>query len=303
MRRFLFIVDLDGTLLEDTFTSKINDFSKEIIKKAIQQGHVVCLVTGRPWRSTKSIYDELELNTVVANYNGAFIHNPKDASFYPKVVDLMLNNILYIREDVEVQKRIENFVIEGLNWIQMEKSDPTWEKFLAVEQARKSRVGCIDYKAITLKPLSALMNLHLSKKEVFGFQKYLKAHYGDIADFPAWTKLDDPNIYTFAIVPRGISKTIALSVLMRYYNIPYKNIITFGDGFNDLEIIENSFISVATSNAEALIKKRAVFVSEFSNKEGAVGKFIEDFLKDPDFYISKAQDFHTKRDADKVAYC
>lgn len=124
MRQFLFIVDLDGTLLDDTVTSRINDLSKKAIQKAIQQGHVVCIVTGRPWRSTKGIYEELGLNTVVANYNGAFIHNPKDASFYPKVVDLMLNNILYIREDVEIQKRLENFAIEGLNWIQMEKSDP-----------------------------------------------------------------------------------------------------------------------------------------------------------------------------------
>lgn len=303
MRQFLFIVDLDGTLLDDTITSRINDLSKKAIQKAIQQGHVVCIVTGRPWRSTKGIYEELGLNTVVANYNGAFIHNPKDASFYPKVVDLMLNNILYIREDVEIQKRLENFAIEGLNWIQMEKSDPPWEKFLAVEHATKSRVGRIDYKAITLKPLSALMNLRISKEEVFSFQKYLKAHYADIADFPTWMKFNDPNIHTFAIVPRGITKTIALSVLMRYYNVPYQNIVTFGDGFNDLEIIENSFISVATSNAESIIKKSAVFVSEFSNKEGAVGKFIEKFLENPDFFIQKAKNFHIKRDIDKVAYC
>lgn len=51
---------------------------KYIERELKEKGHIVCIITGRPWRSTRPIYKMLGLNTVVTNYNGSQIHNPSD---------------------------------------------------------------------------------------------------------------------------------------------------------------------------------------------------------------------------------
>jgi len=48
MRKHLFLIDLDGTLLKDSSTSEIHKEDIKAIKRARKEGHVVCIATGRP---------------------------------------------------------------------------------------------------------------------------------------------------------------------------------------------------------------------------------------------------------------
>lgn len=61
----------------------ISPYSKEIISKAKAAGHIVCIATGRPFRSSSIYYDELNLDTPIVNFNGAYVHHPKDDSWEP----------------------------------------------------------------------------------------------------------------------------------------------------------------------------------------------------------------------------
>ncbi len=58
MDKHLIALDLDGTLLKDDKT--ISDKTKKVISKAKEQGHVVMIATGRPFRSSEMYYHELE---------------------------------------------------------------------------------------------------------------------------------------------------------------------------------------------------------------------------------------------------
>lgn len=78
---------------------------------AVELGHVVCILTGRPWRSTKPIYEKLGLKTIVANFNGAYIHNPTDSEFIPTINYINLNDILYIMGDKRVKAETSNVAI------------------------------------------------------------------------------------------------------------------------------------------------------------------------------------------------
>ena len=48
MKKFLFLIDLDGTLLKDSATSEISPQDRKAIEVLQKQGHIVCLATGRP---------------------------------------------------------------------------------------------------------------------------------------------------------------------------------------------------------------------------------------------------------------
>ena len=77
--KHLIVLDLDGTLLKDDKT--ISNKTKNVIFKAKEAGHEVMIATGRPYRSSEMYYRELDLNSPIVNFNGAFVHHPKDQHF------------------------------------------------------------------------------------------------------------------------------------------------------------------------------------------------------------------------------
>ncbi|CRH45612.1 phosphoglycolate phosphatase [Chlamydia trachomatis] len=78
--------------------------------------------------------------------------------------------------------------------------------------------------------------------------------------------------------------------MMRYYNIDIDDTIVMGDSYNDLSMYEIGNVGVCPANAEQAIKKASTVVMKQTNKEGAVGYFIEEFLQDPDKYIQMAKE-------------
>lgn len=74
MERKLIAIDLDGTTLNNE--SKISSYTKEVLQKAAQAGHIVSIVTGRPNRISENFYDELNIPTPMINFNGALGHIP-----------------------------------------------------------------------------------------------------------------------------------------------------------------------------------------------------------------------------------
>ncbi|SYV98026.1 Cof-like hydrolase, partial [Mycoplasmopsis edwardii] len=47
--RYLFAIDLDGTTLRSSATGEVHDQTLAAIKRAQDEGHIVCILTGRPW--------------------------------------------------------------------------------------------------------------------------------------------------------------------------------------------------------------------------------------------------------------
>ncbi|WP_334199146.1 HAD-IIB family hydrolase [Mycoplasma struthionis] len=150
-RRFLFALDLDGTLLADSGLGTIHPETEKAIRRAVAEGHIVSIITGRPWRSTMPIYEKLGLNAIVGNYNGAHIHNPADPFFIPTISYLDLNEVLYILGDQKVKQEISNYAIEGPDWVQLMHRDPHLEKVFGFNQATKFRES-INLEKLPLKP-------------------------------------------------------------------------------------------------------------------------------------------------------
>lgn len=69
--RYLIALDLDGTLLKDDKT--ISEKTIKVLNKVKEEGHVVMISTGRPYRASELYYKQLDLDTPIVNFNGAFI--------------------------------------------------------------------------------------------------------------------------------------------------------------------------------------------------------------------------------------
>ncbi|HDA1415924.1 TPA: HAD-IIB family hydrolase, partial [Staphylococcus aureus] len=79
MQPHLICLDLDGTLLNDN--KEISSYTKQVLNELQQRGHQIMIATGRPYRASQMYYHELNLTTPIVNFNGAYVHHPKDKNF------------------------------------------------------------------------------------------------------------------------------------------------------------------------------------------------------------------------------
>ncbi|QNM93635.1 HAD family phosphatase [Mycoplasma sp. Pen4] len=283
--RYLFAIDLDGTTLQSSATGQIHDKTLSAIKRATDEGHVVCILTGRPWRSTKFIYDTLGLNTIVSNFNGAHIHHPYDSEFIPYIKYLNLNEALYILGDEKVQAEISNIAIEGPDWVQLDHRDEELEKVFGFKTSSKLQIG-LNYHKLPLLPTGVIFDVK-ETTNVEELRKYLKVRYGDLAEFSYWSK-GEGLTPVFDMTNITANKGKALSLLIRYYDIKVENTIALGDGFNDVPMFKIANVSVAMANATKDVKKYASIKVSKTNKEGGVGEYIHKFLDNPASEIAKS---------------
>src|SRR5699024_1602860 len=59
----------------------ISPYTKQVIKQAQENGHIVIIATGRPHRASIQYYHMLGLTTPMVNFNGALTHHPLDKNW------------------------------------------------------------------------------------------------------------------------------------------------------------------------------------------------------------------------------
>ncbi|MGL4343437.1 MAG: Cof-type HAD-IIB family hydrolase [Metamycoplasmataceae bacterium] len=273
--KYLFALDLDGTLLSSSTKNTIHEETKKAILRAKNEGHIVCIITGRPWISSKKIYEELGLNTIIGNLNGAHIHNPSDPFFIDYIRYIDLNEILYIIGDSYLKNKIKNIAIEGPGWVQLKKRDKALEEVFSFYQLPKFTQG-IDLNKLPLKPTGIILDI-IKGIDPNELKKYLDIKYGDLCSFSYWSKGENKT-KVFDITALGVEKAKVISLLIRYYDIEIQNTVAIGDSFNDHSMFEIVNYPVCVANGDEATKEKAKYITKKTNKEGGVGEFINNFL-------------------------
>jgi hypothetical protein len=109
--RKLIVSDLDGTLLNSNGEMSANTI--KIVKEVIEKGNIFCISTGRPERGAIHLYKKLGLNTIMSNYNGAYICNPTDPKFKPLSFTFVKDVVKIILNNDFIRKHIHNAVVEN----------------------------------------------------------------------------------------------------------------------------------------------------------------------------------------------
>ncbi|MCK5202170.1 MAG: HAD-IIB family hydrolase, partial [Spirochaetales bacterium] len=76
----------------------------------------------------------------------------------------------------------------------------------------------------------------------------------------------------------GVSKGSALFEVTDYLDISIDNIMAFGDGQNDISMIETAGIGIAMDNATDEVRAVADSIT-LSNNDDGVAVFLEEFFK------------------------
>ncbi|MED4533678.1 Cof-type HAD-IIB family hydrolase [Metabacillus fastidiosus] len=266
MKPYLIALDLDGTLLKDDKT--ISDLSKTVIQRARAEGHIVCIATGRPYRSSSLYYNELALNTPIVNFNGAYVHHPKDTAWGIHHKTLELNTVKDIIEVAE-KHNIHNMLAEIIDDVYFHYHD---EKLLDVFSMGDPNVTVGDLRENLGDNVTSIL-IHSKETEVEKIRHYLSEVHAEVVDHRRW----GAPWHVIEIIKAGINKAVGLDKIAAHFDIPQERVIAFGDEDNDLEMLEYAGHGVAMGNAIDKLKTVANKETR-TNEEDGVALYLKKTL-------------------------
>ena len=267
----LLAIDMDGTLLNEE--KHIDTPQKEAVQKAIGAGIKVVLCTGRPLFGVLPVYGELELEKynldeyVILN-NGCSLRKTTNWE--------LLDNKEIMKEDVIYLDKLR----KGYNLDLTVSNDDDY--FVVGDKANKYTIEDGKLVYVDIKPIS--LEEATSGKHTFFKSMYL----GEEEEIQRF-KNDNENllkdkydavlsqIHIFEMLPFGTNKAAALKELAEKLGIEREEIMTIGDGNNDVEMLEFAGIGVAMGNSTESAKKAANYVTD-TNENHGVSKSIEKYI-------------------------
>lgn len=260
-------VDLDGTLLNSK--NEISDYSKEVIYKALEQGHKVAIITGRDYYSSIHIAKEL-----FAGINGGILASSNGANVYDlKSKKTIINHLIkkeVVKDIIGFSRNLGlTYFIYKDNKVLVDKKETYYIDYIH----KKNKIDIV-----VVENLEEHINEGLNKVVISGKPDKIKENFCKIKD--RYSNEINPvcSMPQFIdCMPVGINKGICINELGEYYNIDRKDIVSFGDGINDIEMLEASGIAISMGNAVDSVKRIADYIS-LSNDDDGVAKFIEKYI-------------------------
>jgi len=266
----LIALDLDGTILYD-FDS-LSETLCEFMKKIQEMGHRIVIATGRPFRSSKFVYERFGLDTPIINYNGGLITHPKHPNFpvvnytvnKDDIIDIFENNLEHIR----------NAFSEVYDEIYLYKEEKEIEPLLHVDGATDLIVGELKD---TLK--SNTNGFIIIGKQGRGkiIKDYIDNKYQGKVHCRIWDLKGEFDSILEIYTPES-NKGKGLKYVAEYLGYSQDSVIAIGDGHNDIEMLEYASLGICVRNSHPDLIKVADIVLDHTSAENAVYRFLSKFL-------------------------
>lgn len=269
--KHLIALDLDGTLLTDEKT--ISPASRAIIQRLIEEGHVVVIATGRSNRLSILYYNELKLKTPLINSNGAVLHNPYDQSWGNYHLPLKHDTAMEIVETC-YELNSKNILAAVHDAVYLDAYDEMIANFYGVNPKKEDDSFIVGKVKDHLKENPTLMLLYPETKHVDTLTNRLNELETEVVDHRNW---GEP-FHVIEVMNKQMNKAEALRQVADYYGIPQQRIIAFGDGSNDLEMIDYAGVGVAMTNGLPQIKNVAKYITDTNENDG-VANFLTNYFQ------------------------
>lgn len=277
------ILDIDGTLLDDS--KKMLASTRESLLKVQENGIKVVLSSGRPHRGMEKLGEELKLadfGGYLVSYNGAKVVNceTEEVVFNQALSVELSQNILEHLKSFEVIPMIEQGEYMFVNDVFDDSVRVPELNNINIIQY-ESRGG--NFKLQEIEDLAQHVDFELNKILVAGKPEYLKENYQEIS-LPFMAEVQGafsaPVYYEFTA--KGIDKANALIQTLEPLGIRPEEMLVFGDGENDLSMLNYGGVGIAMGNANEKVKSLADDVTEDNNSHGiyqALVKYLPEIFK------------------------
>ncbi len=273
----LFILDLDGTSL--TSDKTILPSTKEAVKIIKKNNGEVAVATGRTQMTSLKYAKELDVSHLIET-NGTKITNLKDGSIiFKDFMDRELIDLLIVFLEEFADGTIL-YTDQALITINLDFNSPKYKKYFELyDELLVAGKSFFKFKNNEeFKKSNLVSKLDEVAKIIAVSSPEKKGTLYDELDLVFNNKLNLSlgNASEIEINSSSNSKWNAIKILKQELNC--KDVISFGDGYNDIAMLQNSKIGVAMGNAMEEIKLFADEVTD-SNVEEGIYNFIKKYYK------------------------
>lgn len=245
----IFVSDLDGTLLNKDNAE--DDKIVQGVKKVISQGYEFVIATGRNIHGVSINSGLWELPIYVIASNGAVVLNKERKVIYEKGIDKKI-----------IEKVLKKEGSESLDYVSLNKTYSKlsrqqyllrFHKNMGLEYDENNLNKQFDrylsnhiYEASDEMILSEkILKINGSKKNNYNFKALL-----EFLEDPSNKIVNAPfRSNHFEITASNVNKAVAIDYLTKKLDTRENEIIVYGDGENDIEMLQHFSNSNATENA------------------------------------------------------
>lgn len=269
MKQKLVAIDLDGTTLNDH--SQITRETKQVITRIIEQGHIVSIVTGRPYRTSQQYYKQLDLKTPIVNFNGAWCHHPKDEEWENSYHQHLNRELALSFTDLNKYSTVKLIAAETPDRVYADRPNGEAKGYGYSLENLKT----YPFKEEYLKENPTSVNVFTDHEHTIPFlQDKIAEEYGEEVEVRTWGGQSP----TLEIVKAGVQKAMGVEEIADYYNIGRENIIAFGDEDNDYEMIQYAGHGVVMKNGIEALKEISDDITPYSNHENGLARYLVDYF-------------------------
>lgn len=245
--RKLFVFDIDGTLLDEN--KQIPDSTREAVKR-LAENYEVAIATGRNRTMASEIIKELAIENYIV-CNGAAAYYKHDSIYTNSLNKDELDRLIRLADENGHQ-----IVYETVDELKRRSSQANKRM-----EEGMAHVGfpVPEHDHDYYKEQSLVQCL------IFYTEEESSLYEDGQFDHFRFVRWHDKGV---DVLPVGGSKFSTIERLAEHLDIRNEDIVAFGDGFNDMEMIKHVGTGVAMGNAEAEVKKVADLVTTSSSENG-----------------------------------
>jgi Cof subfamily protein (haloacid dehalogenase superfamily) len=234
--------DLDGTLLSPDHT--LTPFAKETLKLLTKKGVHFVFATGRHHIDVAQIRDGLGINAFMITSNGARVHNSKGELILSHSLDPAIARELYsiVIDDQDILTN----VYRNDDWF-INRESPEQEEYF---QESVFKYQLFDAKTLPTDGVCKVYFTCDDHEKLLPLEDTINARWGDKvnASFSFPTCLE--------VMAGHVSKGHALDEVAKLIGYELKDCIAFGDGMNDVEMLEMAGKGCIMRDAQQRLKDR-----------------------------------------------
>lgn len=263
----LLVLDVDGTLLNSN--REMSERTIKILKKVQQNGVRIALATGRPTYGVLPYAKAIDLDFndgYIISYNGA------------KVLEASTGKIIFERAiDPQMIPYLEKQALRsGCDLAYYEK-----DEVVATNTNNPHLVDEAQMNNMSLRHVSSLSEsteklgedkqswptevilVNDDEQVLLGIEEYLQRHLNGVMD------TIHSNPYYLEVVGYQVGKSHAMSALVQKLGISMKEVMAFGDGHADINMLQMAGTGIAMGNAPEEVKRCADYTTLSNDEDGA----------------------------------
>ena len=267
------IRDRDGTLLTDQ--KELGEYTVQILKRAVEEGIVILPITGRPLCGLPEEVTGLPGLRYAITANGARILDLKNAAVLKEQL-VSVETAEKILDILGNYDSLREIYYDGTGYAEREKLEQIDHFFEEGPMA--------EYVRSTRQPVDNLMDKFRQESREVDKVQGVFADLGEReAALDEIRKLEGVTITgalhnNIEVNAAGVDKGNALLWLAQYLGIAPEETMAFGDGNNDITLLEKAGTGVAMKNGIEEVKHAADRITEKTNDEEGAAKFIETYV-------------------------